>query len=234
MARVIGPKADADRIEVHVRTAYRRAVAAGGAVGKAGQARLAEAVAELDSARVEMQAATNGHGEAAAMLAVEEGRADVAVGKVRDEMWNALGRPRQNAVLDRIFPNGVATYTKADPKLKPLLMQVLGARIQAATSDLFAEPQKDEWVTELETRRKAFQAATETHRPAEATAMLARYGYRGAVRIAVARLRDFKRDLLTLGMSEAAIHDIIPDASRPETTPAPPVTPVQSVVVKAA
>ena len=124
----------------------------------------------------------------------------------------------------------MGTYTKADPALKGMLMQVLATRIQTSTSGLFTKEQKDAWVAELDSRRQQYQDALEAHRPAEAAALLARFEYRGAVRNALARLRDFKRDLQTLGLDEAGIHDIIPDASRPQPpSPAPPVTPVAPV-----
>jgi hypothetical protein len=227
MGKLIGQTADPERIEAHVRTSYRRALAMDGAVAKAGQDRLAGAIADIDAALEANRTAAAAAAGAADALAIAETKANDGIGRVRDDMWNVLGRPRQNAFLDRIFPQGVGTYTKADAKLKALFMQVLVARIQAATSGLFTQEQKDGWVAELEAKRKAYQDTVAAHAPLEAAATLARFGYRGAVRTALARLRDFKRDLQTLGLDEASIHDIIPDAARPDATP--PVTPVQPV-----
>jgi hypothetical protein len=226
MGKLIGQTADPERIEAHVRTSYRRALAMEGAVAKAGQERLAGAIADIDAA-LEADRAAAAAGGSADTLSIAETKANDTIGRVRDDLWNVLGRPRQNAFLDRIFPQGVGTYTKADSKLKPLFMQVLVTRIQAATSGLFTQEQKDAWVAELEAKRKAFQDAASAHAPLEAAATLARFGYRGAVRTALTRLRDFKRDLQTLGLDEAGIHDIIPDATRPDSSP--PVTPVQPV-----
>lgn len=79
---------------------------------------------------------------------------------------------------------------------------------------------KQGWATQVEAARKSYATAVETHRPTEAAAHVAATGYRAAVRTGQARLRAFKRDLQNLGMSEAQIHEIIPDAST--HTPAAP------------
>jgi hypothetical protein len=57
-----------------------------------------------------------------------------------------------------------------------------------------------------------YAAAVEAHRPTEAAAVVAEAAYRSAVRGGHARLRSFKRDLKNLGLTEAQIHEIIPDA----------------------
>ncbi|MDI3286838.1 hypothetical protein [Polyangium sp. 15x6] len=51
------------------------------------------------------------------------------------------------------------------------------------------------------------------YRPVEAARVVAEAGYRAAVRGAHTRLKNFKRDLKNLGLTEAQIHEIIPDAS---------------------
>jgi hypothetical protein len=50
---------------------------------------------------------------------------------------------------------------------------------------------------------------------------IAEVGYRSAVRDAQARLRAFKRDLLNLGLTEAQIYEIIPDAASAPAMTAP-------------
>jgi hypothetical protein len=230
MGQLINSSADIGKIEEHVRTAHRRGLAKGKAVGELARTRLGTAVADIDVALAAHRTAFEAEASARAALAVANEQADIAIGTVRDDLWNALGRPRHNAFLELVFPEGMAMYTQGEPRLKPVLMQVLIAHVQGAPPELFSKEKVTAWVTELEASRKAYQEAAEAHRPTEASALMTRFGYRGAVRAGLARMRDFKRDLRTLGLSETSIHEIIPDASRPSTpeTPAPvqPETPV--------
>jgi len=48
---------------------------------------------------------------------------------------------------------------------------------------------------------------------AQASALVASAGFRVAIRSARARLQAFKTDLLTLGLTDAQVYEIIPDAS---------------------
>lgn len=229
MGTLIGSRADIGRIEEHVRTAHRRGVARGGAVAELVRGRLGPAIADIDVAQAAHNVAIEAEAQAQANLLVTGERADVAVATVRDNMWNALGRPRQNAFFERVFPEGLGMYTQEGPRLKSVLMQVLVARVHSAPPQLFTKEKVADWVAELEASRKAFDDAVEAHRPTEAAALIARFNYRGAVRAALARLRDLKRDLKTLGLGETTIHDIIPDAGHPSTSAdSPPVAPARA------
>jgi hypothetical protein len=91
-------------------------------------------------------------------------------------------------------------------------MQVLHARIVAATAPQWPEPKRSAWAAAIEAKREAYDAAVKAYRPVEAAVVIAEAGYRAAVRNGHARLKNFKRDLKSLGLTEAQIHEIIPDA----------------------
>ena len=80
-----------------------------------------------------------------------------------------------------------------------------------APPELFTKEQLERWLGELEESRKLYMEAADAHRPVEANALVARYAYRGAVRAGLARLRDFKRDLQTMGLAEVGYR--VPRAS---------------------
>jgi hypothetical protein len=223
MGKLIGSNAEVGKIEEYVRKSYRTALARGEVVAAAARARLEEAMRWIEDARAADKQAAEAEANGWAVVVAEEAKANIDIAMVKDEMRNLLGRPAQNAYLDQVFPEGLATYTSSDPRLKPVLIQVLMARISKTPSPFFTEERKEGWVAALEKRRASYQAALDAHRPAEATATVTRFGYRGAVRSALAKLRNFKRDLKSLGLDEAAIHDIIPDASRPSESNAPTV-----------
>jgi hypothetical protein len=56
----------------------------------------------------------------------------------------------------------------------------------------------------------------------EAAANIAEQAYRAAVRTAHSRLGAFKRDLKNLGLTEAQIHEIIPDRPSAKGPKEPP------------
>jgi len=181
-------------------------------------------VAAIDVTLAAYRTAVEIEANASAAVKAEEAKSDLAVGALRDEMWNMLGRPRQSPAFDHVFPEGVATYTGSEVRMKPVFLQVLISRVQATSTPLFTKEVKDGWVADIEARRKSYQDALDVQRPAEAAATVARFAYRGAVRTALGRLRHFKRDLQNLGLTEAGIHEIIPDATRPTESdgPTPP------------
>ena len=213
MPEIIGARADVTRIEDHVRRALRAALARGQEIASAASTRLAPAVAAIDAALSLKRSADEAEATAWAAVLAEDAKSDAGIGAVRDAMWNALGRPRQSPLLDQVFPGGVATYTSGDPRGQPVLMHILQSRILAASASQWTEPLRGGWAAEIEALRTTYASAVDTHRPSEAAAAVADAGYRAAVRMAHARLQAFKRDLLTLGLTQAQIHDVIPDAS---------------------
>ena len=118
--------------------------------------------------------------------------------------------------MDEVYPGGMGTYTNGYPRRQPLLMQILHARILAASATQWPEPKRTAWAAEIEAARLPFNDAVEAHEPMEAAEIVAEAGYRAAVRTAHARLVSYKRDLKNLGLTEAQIHEIIPDAGSPK------------------
>src|SRR5215831_5992859 len=133
MGEVIGAKANVGRIEEHVRRSLRAALARSGAVAQAAEARLGPSVAAIDTAASQRGAAFEAEKVAWAAVLAEDVNSDTGIGKLRDAMWNSLGRPRPCPTLDQIFPGGVATYTSGDPRGQPVLMQVLRSRVLSAS-----------------------------------------------------------------------------------------------------
>jgi len=213
MGEVIGARADVTRIEDHVRSTLRNALARGAEIAEQAEKRLKLAVDSIEAASTLKKSADETEATAWATVLAEDAKSDLAIGALRDAMWNAIGRPRQSPYLDQVFPSGASVYTSGDPSGQPLLMQVLRSRILSAAAPQWTEAQRTGWAAEIETLRVSYDAAIQAHRPAEATALVATQAYRASVHTGHARLRAFKRDLLTLGLTDAQIHEIIPDAA---------------------
>ena len=213
MGEVIGSNANVTRIEDHVRRTLRTALARGGDIGKAAEARLSPALAAIDAAAASMKATAEAEAVAWAQVLAEDAKSDNGIHALRDTMWNMLGRVRQSAEMDQVFPGGVGVYTSGDPRQQPVLMDILRSRLLAASSPRWSDAQRAGWAAEVEALRVPYEAAVVAHRPTEAAASVAEVGYRAAVRTAQARLRTYKHDLQAQGLSEVHIHEIIPDAS---------------------
>ena len=220
MSEIIRSNVDVSRIEEHVRRAYRMAVAREGVVAATALERLAPAVADIDAALAVSRPASEAEAVAWAAVLSEDEKSDVKIGAVRDAMWAALGRPSQNRYLSQVFPGGITTYTKGDPRRQPVLMTLLESRILSCAAPQWSDDQRKAWTAEIATARKAYEDALDKHRPSEAAAFIAAASYRSAVKMGHEALRAFKRDLQNLGLSRAQIFDIIPDGT-PAPAPAP-------------
>lgn len=128
-------------------------------------------------------------------------------------MWVALGRPRSSPEMDRVFPGGVDTYTRVSPGKRPILMRVLASRIRSTTSDGWTPETREGWALQVDALRAAFEKPLADFQTAETGLRVADAGYGAAVLNAHVKLRAFKRDLLSMGMTSAQAHDIIPSAS---------------------
>ena len=213
MGEVIGPNAKLSRVADHVRRTLITAVARGGEIGKAAEDRLSEAVAKIDAATAMQRTAQEAEAKAWAAVLAEDARSDSAILALRETMWNVLGRPRAGYEMDEVFPGGASVYTAVDPRKQPVLMQILQSRILSSSASRWTEAMRKEWAAQVVALRAPFEAALAAHRPAEAATTVADFSYRSAVRTAHARLRIYKRDLMNIGMTDAQIHEIIPDAS---------------------
>ena len=232
MGTIIKAKAGAEKIDEDVRTTQRAADARGGKVAEAAAARLGAPLAAIDDAVARRKTARDAQKAAWALVEAEDEKSDRAIGRIRDAMWNDLGRPRQSAYLDQVFPDGVGTYTHGDVRDQPTLMHVLHARLLSASAPVWTPAQRAEWAATVETSRVTLAAAVEAHRGVAAQLAVAEATYRSAVRAALVGLQYLKRDLLNLGLTESQVHDIIPDATPPARAPSgptkPPVSPSQA------
>lgn len=213
MGEVIAASAEQGRIVEDVQTAYDISIARGGEVAEAASARLGPAVTAIGNTKEILDAAKKAESLAWATVAGVDYDADGLIGSTRDEMWNALGRPKQSPHMDAVYPEGIATYTAGDPLGQPLLMGVLRTRILAGEAPQWTEAKRNAWASAIEAKREAYEVVVNAYRPIAASLVVAEAGYRAAVRGAHTRLRNYKRDLKNLGLTEAQIHEIIPDAS---------------------
>jgi hypothetical protein len=156
-----------------------------------------------------------------AALMARDSESDLEIRTVCNEIWNALGRPAQSVDYDLIVGAGTKTWTEGDPTKQPHLMAVLASNIRNTKHAKLIDKQ-EAWAKRIEDKAAA---QAEAAKPTDAAHALVtvlsmqRRTLADAVQLGLTRL---KRDLKNIGMTEAQVHEIIPDV--PATTnnaPAP-------------
>jgi uncharacterized protein YfdQ (DUF2303 family) len=136
-----------------------------------------------------------------------------------------MGRPGQSAEYDMIVGAGTKAWTDGDPTKQPHLMAVLASNIRTSKHPKLAD-RKEEWAKRIEEKAAAQSEAIKPTDAAYAQVTvlgMQRRALADSIQIGLTRL---KRDLKNNGMTEAQVHEIIPDApsgsNGAAATPAPP------------
>src|SRR5512132_93013 len=211
-----------------VKTTLVNATARGGIAATLADQRLLAVLKIIASVKVQREAAQAVLAPLLAALAVADSRADKAIGKVSDDIWNDIGRPASDAAFDLLFPGGNAFYVDGDVTEQPdrmdLLVELLKANVHPKLS---AEVAKASIAT-ITAESAALRAAVESARPARAKLQLLDRVLTAVTRSAAIELGNFKRMLKANGFTEAEAHTMIPDrssASARKEAPAPPAAP---------
>ena len=215
MGNVISSRAAAANIEADVHESYLKAVAKGGKWQELAADQLAPTVLFVDT--VGLQASDARKVALPLTLAQEaaQERANKVIGKVADDVWNAVGRPGHDPALDILFPGGTSFYVDGDVARQPgriaLLIELLKADLHPKLPATVAQACVDMLKTEADTLQQAVQAAEGPR-----TKVILMDRVRQAVaRSAALQLAAFKRMLKAAGFTEAEIHTVIPDRGRP-------------------
>ena len=214
MGEVIRKQASIEDIFADVRTTQERAAARGGVFQELAEQRLGPMLALVNGVEAQIMEAEAKAGPAVAALSAESGKADKLLGKVADDVWNALGRPAVDPYLSLLFPGGIAPYTDGDVTTQAGRMDLL---VSLLRSPLHPRLSADVRVGAAE----AVEAAAASLRVTVEQAMVARtqVDLLGRVRTALARaaqmeLANLKRLYKAHGLREVDIHEVIPARSR--------------------
>ncbi|MGK3988735.1 hypothetical protein [Sorangium sp. So ce136] len=217
MGEVIRKDAPADDIIGDVRATLHSASAKGGSLRELAEQRLVPVLTLFDGVEAQRNAARSEAEPLLAKVEAESARADDALGKVADDVWNAVGRPSADPALSILFPGGVAYFADHEdgditgqPDRLEVLAQLLGSGIHPKLSLDKAQAA----AAEVKSAAAALRSTVEATRlPLERLSVLDR------IRAAVAKsahieLVHLKRLYKAAGFSEAEIHGVIPDRGR--------------------
>jgi hypothetical protein len=218
MGDVIKKRAAIEDILSDLATTMARAHAAGGVWQALADTHLAEIAGLCESSRRRRQ-------DAAARLVSNRAdelealdRAGRLVGKVADDIWNAIGRPARDPAMSVLFPGGISYYVKNHHDEQPQRLQLLADLLEADT-----HPNLDPTVAKtaadaLRAEIAPLQAAQEAARQARAQARLAARTTVALARTGQRELSNLKRRYKAEGFSEAKIDTVIPERPRAPAT----------------
>lgn len=125
MGDVIRATAAAEEIFKDTRTALNNARAKGGTVKERAEEGLAPILAMVDATEAELATARAVLAPLSAEVRAENDRADAAISRIYDEVWNDVGRPANDRYLALMFPGGAGYYTDGDTPGQPARMELL-------------------------------------------------------------------------------------------------------------
>ncbi|APR74914.1 Hypothetical protein A7982_00260 [Minicystis rosea] len=230
MPEVIRRQAAVADIVADLRESYLKAIAKQGKWQSIAEEHLGPTVKLVDSVAVQLADAKNVVLPLNLTLGAANERADRAVGKVSDDVWNAIGRPGSDPAFDILFPGGTSFYVGGDVRDQPdrmdLLVELLRAGVHPNLPAPVATSAADTIHAEAEALRQALTAA----QAPRSKVLLLEQVSQAVARSAALKLSAFKRILKAAGYSEAEIHTVIPDRGKPAPTkkpsnPPPPAPP---------
>lgn len=216
MGDVIRSGAAVDDIFNDVRTSCDNAVARGGTIKERAEQHLAPVIAMIAAVADELQLARATLAPLAAALGAENAAADATLNRIYDETWNDVGRPANDRLLALMYPGGAAYYTDGDTPGQPVRMELLAKLYDRKLHPKLTAAQCEAYATRVRAAAAALEADVDASAPAFANVTLLERVRTALGRVAQFELANLKRSFKIDGMSEAAIHEIIPDRPAPK------------------
>jgi len=215
MGEVIRRNASIEDIHADARTTMTNATARGGDWAEVAEEQLTPVLGVIDLVQTRLGQTEQELIPLEAALAAADETADRLVGKVSDDTWNAVGRPGSDPVLSLLYPGGIRYYTGGSVDEQPERMDLLADLLKIGLhKKLDPETAK---VSSREVREGAasLRSAVDAARVPRVRAEMLRRMRTAVGRHAQMELVHLKRRYKINGFSEAEIHAVIPDRSRP-------------------
>ena len=221
MAQIIRVTAAVDRILADVSTTRTRAASLQVPWAPLAEEYLADVATLGQRATADHTAAASAFTAARAVVdrLIASNHAKIAA--VHDELWNALGRPRNDLRFGLLLPEGVGTGSTGPEADQPAALGLLADALEQHLHPRLAPARCDALAAEV----RALVAPLEVALAALGTAranqsrFVAQRSWIG--RIAQNQLVQLKRTLIGQGWRETEIHEVIPDRTPEKKADAP-------------
>lgn len=211
MGDLVRPSAGIKEIIKDVRTTLTNAIAKGGLVRERAEQGIGPVLAMNDAAEAELEIGRAVLTPLHAAVRMENESADDTIDRVYDDTWNDVGRPAHDRYLSLMFPGGADYYTDGDTPGQPARMELL-ARLYDRKLHPKLDPAKSTaYAVRIREAAAALKADIDAAAAPAANVALLEQVLLSLARSAQFDLASLKRTYKNDGMTEAAIHTIIPD-----------------------
>lgn len=142
---------------------------------------------------------------------------DDLVLSIHDQLYNQIGRVARDRWFGMLMPNGAGTYTRKPPGKKDVALGMLASTLEDHPHKMVPEETAKAHAEALRTAAAAMSAAVEAVTVAVTELEMLKAQRMATAKRAQNRLSALKKFWLAEGMTQADIHQIIPDRgpSRP-------------------
>lgn len=221
MGNVVPRSAGPERIFEDFETARKRG-AARPAVASIVAARLDPIASGVATSLADIEGARKKAEDLEVALMACDGASDLEIGAVLDEAWNAMGRVVSSVEYTMVAGSGKSQWTDGDPRKQHISMTILAGRLRQSDAPALQAGKKS-WAKRIEAKAAPQEQAAKALEQAEVQLTVVEGMARAVADLAQVSLVRLKRDLKNAGLTEAQIHEIIPDyvpkARAPRTPP---------------
>lgn len=235
MGQVIRSTASGDDKINDIRTTKINADALGGVWKSTAEAKLGPTLALLDKVEDDLVKYSQIALPLIAVAAAEKKKSDLLLGRVYDDVWNALGRSASDPVLNVVFPGGFGWYTEGSTEDQPSRMELLASLLESEILTKLPSATAASLAKEVRGSAETLRTALDAARAARMSKALFEQMRLTLSRSGLIELAGLKRLYKAHGFTEAQIHRVIPHRpSPPKKTGAPAATPPKKTDAPAA
>lgn len=168
----------------------------------------------LDDVQDQVETAEKAATNAVLAYELEQEKACRLVGKVHDELWNALDRPAYDPHFDLLFPGGCGYYNRGDAEGQPRRMRHLVALLRRAVHPRIEAEMANAAADTVASAADALEAAFKLARARRGDLAHLTHLRTTLARSAQMALANLKRAYKSKGLRETQIHEVIPARAR--------------------
>jgi hypothetical protein len=215
MGNVIRPTGSVDDILRDVARTLANAAAKGAPFSDDAERFLGASHALAQELALQRRATVAAHAAARGRQLAEDHRCNDLVGRLKDELFNRIGRPGNDPIFAHLFPGGLRTYTRATRANKPVALESLARMLETHRHPSIPAEEVARCTAELRAQAAAMEAVNAEARPAESAARLVSAQRTANARHARLQLQRLKKYWIAVGVTEQECHLIIPDRKPP-------------------
>jgi len=225
MGEVIANKAAADDIFADLVTTHAKAVARGEKWQQLAEERLGTVLGVIKDVQSRLAVAESEILPLRAAVEAQDKRSDQFIGKLSDDIWNAIGRPAFDPTYDVVFPGGIANYTVGANEEQPDRMDLLADLLEMKLISKLDPAMLADMVKRVREEAAAYRKVVDGFTQPRVRLQQIQRAKTAIAQSGQMELAHLKRLYKAQGFSEADIHSVIPDRPRPKKAPVTPPSP---------